>query len=385
MPWKESCVMDLKMQLIGDFLSQDFTITALSKKYEISRNTVYKWIRRYQEMGHEGLAEKDKAPRSHPNATSLEIARDIVGVKLAHRSWGPKKVICWLNHNHPETQWPAISTAGEILKGAGLVKPRRRKHRTPPYTEPFSACLRPNMVWSADYKGQFRTGDGKLCYPLTISDNFSRYILCCEALYHPTGADTKPVFEKVFEKYGLPEVIRTDNGSPFASVGLGGLTRLSVWFTKLGIKLERIKPGHPEENGRHERMHRSLKEATVKPPQANLHKQQQLFNLFIREYNTERPHEALGMCTPASYYTPSLRGYSKRLQPIIYNDNRIVRRVRHNGEIKWKGKLIYVSEALAQEPVALRRVSDHQWEVFFSLHYLGILNESERKIKSGNS
>lgn len=372
--------MDQKMQMIGDYLSGEYTSTQLSKMYEVSRKTIYKWIRRYESEGPSGLEEQSRAPRSHPNATPLEKAREIVATKLRHQNWGPKKVVAWLEEHHPWERWPAASTAGEILRREGLVKSRRKKRRTPPYTEPFIECNRPNAVWSADFKGQFKTGDGKLCYPLTITDNNSRYLLCCRGLSRPTFEKTQPWFEWLFKEYGLPEAIRTDNGAPFASVGLGGLTKLSVWFIKLGIRTERIEPGHPEQNGRHERMHRSLKEATANPPQGNILDQQRAFDEFVPEYNFQRPHEALGQKTPASFYRPSLRPYPVKVPKVEYTHDVIVRKVRRNGEIKWKGKLIYVSEALAGEPVALKQKEEHLWEIRFSFYPLGVLNELTGRI-----
>lgn len=380
MPWKETCTMDQKMKMIGDYLSEDYTTSDLSKIYEVSRMTIYKWIKRYQKEGVMGLIEHSTAPTNHPNTTPLLTAREVVAVKLKHISWGPKKVIVWLKQHHPERSWPAVSTAGDILKRAGLVKSRQMRHRTPPYTYPFQDCYQPNSVWSADYKGQFRTGDYKLCYPLTISDNYSRYLLCCRGLPHPTYEATKPLFEAVFKQYGLPAALRTDNGEPFASIGLGGLSRLSVWFIKLGIKHERITKGHPQENGRHERMHRSLKEAAAKPPKDNIKQQQRVFNAFIPEYNQQRPHESLGMQTPASIYIPSLRPYPSKLPEITYHGDCIVREVRHNGEIKWKGDFVYISQALAGEPIALKQMNNYQWEIMFSTYSLGILDEAAQKI-----
>jgi putative transposase len=372
--------MDQKVKMIGDYLSNDYTVTQLSEMYEVSRKTIYKWTGRYRTEGPVGLEEKSKAPRSHPNATPLTVARAIVAAKLSHERWGPKKVLAWLDTHHQGGRWPAPSTIGEILKKEGLVRPRKRKRRTPPYTQPFHKAARPNAVWSADFKGQFRTGDGRLCYPLTISDNYGRYLLLCGGLSHPTHEEVKPCFEEAFKEYGLPQAIRTDNGAPFASVGLGGLTELSVWFIKLGIRPERIEPGHPEQNGRHERMHRSLKEATANPPQRDIKEQQKVFDEFAQEYNNERPHEALGQKTPASCYRPSLRPYPVKVPRVEYHGDVIARQVRHNGEIRWRGGLIYVSEALAGESVALKQKGEHLWEVRFSSYPIGILNELNGKI-----
>jgi len=372
--------MDQKMQMIADHLSGEYTISELSREYTVSRKTIYKWVRRYQALGSSGLEEHSCAPRGHPNATPVEVAREIVAAKLRHESWGPRKLVVWLEERCPEERWPAASTVGEILKRAGLVKPRRRKRRTPAYVQPFSRCQGPNAVWSADFKGQFRMGDGRLCYPLTISDNYSRYILAVRGLHHPTLEEVKRWFERAFQEYGLPQAIRTDNGAPFASVGLGGLSRLAVWFIKLGIRPERIEPGHPEQNGRHERMHRSLKEATVSPPGSDIGEQQEAFDRFVEEYNCERPHEALGQRTPVSFYRPSLRTCPVRVPEVEYRGDVVVRQVRHKGEMKWRGKLVYVSEALVGEPVALKRQEEHLWTIRFGSYILGILNEVTGKI-----
>lgn len=375
MPWKETCPMDQKVQMIGDWLRDEYTITELGEMYDVSRKTIYKWISRYKAEGPAGLEERTRAPESHPNAIPREIAKIIVATKLRHQKWGPKKVLAWLEKQHPGERWPVASTVGEILKREGLVKSRRKKHRTPPYAEPFNKCSEPNEVWSADFKGQFRTADGKLCYPLTITDNNSRYLLLCRGLSHPTFEEVQPWFEWAFREYGLPKAIRTDNGAPFASVGLGGLSRLSIWFIKLGIRPERIEPGHPEQNGRHERMHRSLKEATAKPPKGNLWLQQRAFDEFVQEYNFQRPHEALGQQTPASVYKPSQKHYPPRIPEVEYDNGAVMRQVRHNGEIRWQGKLLYVSEALARESVALRQKEEYLWEIRFGFHPLGVLNE----------
>ena len=380
MPWKETCPMDQKMQMIADHISGDYTISELARGYEVSRKTIYKWVRRYQVAGPSGLEECSRTPRRHPNATPMEVAREIVAAKLRHERWGPRKLVAWLEERCPGQRWPAASTAGGILKREGLVRPRRRKRRTPPYIQPFSECHRPNAVWSADFKGQFKMGDGRLCYPLTIYDNYSRYIICCRGLSHPTLEGVKPWFERVFKECGLPQAIRTDNGAPFASVGLGGLSKLAVWFIKLGIKPERIERGHPEQNGRHERMHRSLKEATASPPRGNIGEQQEVFDQFVEEHNSERPHEALGQRTPASFYRPSLRPYPAKVPEVEYHGNVVARQVRHNGEIKWRGELVYVCEALAGEPVALKQKEEHLWEISFSSYVLGVLNESTGKI-----
>jgi putative transposase len=380
MSWKETCPMDQKIRMIGDWLSQEYGITELREIYGVSRKTIYKWINRYEAEGATGLEERSRAPIHHRNATPLEIVEQVVATKLKYQKWGPKKVVAWLKEHYPDSGWPVASTTSAILKREGLVKPRKKKHRTPAYTEPFQKCNNPNEVWSMDFKGQFKTRDGKLCYPLTVTDNSSRYLLLCRGLYHPTYEESQPWLEWTFREYGLPKAIRTDNGPPFASVSVGGLSRLSVWLIKLGIKPERIPPGHPEQNGRHERMHRTLKEATVSPPRSNMQEQQRAFDQFTQEYNFERPNEAIGQKTTASVYQPSLRAYPAKIPDIAYSGDVIVRQIRTNGEIKWKGQFIYISENLVGEPVALKQTGEHLWEIRFSFHPLGVLDESIGKV-----
>jgi transposase InsO family protein len=380
MPWKETSALDERVKLIGDYLEEQWSITQLGQIYGISRKTIYKWIGRYHDQGIDGIKDRSRAPRSHPNATRIDIVEMIVKEKLNHQHWGPKKVIASLETQSPETPWPAISTVGEILKCQGLVKPRHLRHHTPKYSEPFLSCQGPNSVWSADFKGQFLMGDKRMCYPLTLTDNYSRYLLVCRGLRRTTTEVTQPWLEWAFREYGLPQAIRTDNGSPFASVALGGLSQLAVWLIKLGIRPERIESGHPEQNGRHERMHRTLKEETIKPPQKDLLRQQHAFDRFAQEYNYQRPHEALGQKTPASVYEPSSVSYPIKLPDVEYASHITVRQVRHNGDIKWKGKMIYVSQTLAGEPVGLLQVGEDLWQINFCFHHLGTLNERTMKI-----
>lgn len=381
MPWKRETPMDQRIKLINDWLSGDYGKTALSRRYGVSRPTVDKWIARYQEEGPGGLEERSRAPRRSPQQTSDAVVAKLIEAKLRHMDWGPKKLIRNLAVQSPEMRWPAPSTAGEILRRQGLVSQRLRRAKTPPYSQPFQGCDKPNQVWSVDYKGHFKTGDGRWCYPLTLTDNNSRYLLVCQGLMRPRLQETRPWFEWAFREYGLPDAIRSDNGVPFASTGLGGLSALSVWWIKLGIIPERIKPGRPDQNGRHERMHRSLKAATLKPPAKDLYRQQEVFNTFRREFNTERPHEALAMDTPASRYHPSARCYPDRLPEVEYGDEFEVRKVRSNGEIKWRGQLLYVSESLAGEPVGLKETEDGQWVLFFSSHHIGNLNAKKYRFE----
>jgi len=300
---------------------------------------------------------------------------------LKHRSWGPKKILAKLKEKAPYESWPAPSTAGEWLDKKGLVKSRKMRRRVPPYGEPFIRCTEPNDIWSADYKGQFRTQDHKICYPLTISDNRSRYIIACTALAGPRYKESKDVFEKAFKEYGLPLAMRTDNGTPFAGKSIGGLSRLSLWWIKLGIMPERIEKGMPQQNGRHERMHRTLKSETVNPVGINMADQQEKFDWFRMEFNEERPHEALGQIAPVKVYCRSKREYTDKIYPGEYDVDYAVRTVRQNGEIKFKGTLYYVSELLTGERIGLKEVAEGKWQINFRIQPIGILNLLKEKIE----
>lgn len=380
MPWKETSAMDQRVQFMGDWLSGRYSKTDLCNLYGISRPTGDKWIKRYQQFGPDGLQELPRAAKHHPNAVPVELRERIIQYKLRHQYFGPKKVMDGLRREEPGVSWPADSTAGEILKRAGLVKAGHRRRRVPAHSSPLAHSKGPNSVWSADFKGDFILGDGRRCYPLTISDNYSRYLLQCRGLAHPTFAGVRPWFEWTFREYGLPEAIRTDNGPPFASLAVGGLSRLSVWWIRLGIRPERIKPGRPDQNGRHERMHKTLKEATVVPPAMTRQDQQRRFDTFVEEYNRERSHESLKRRTPSELFTASMKSYPAKLAEIEYEPGTTVRKVRQNGEIKWKGSLIYVSEVLAKEPLGMFQIDEFQWEIRYSFHLLGILDERTNTI-----
>jgi transposase InsO family protein len=379
MPWEQTSVMAERIKFIADYLEGRYSKSQLCRIYGISRPTAYKWIERYEHGKANGFEDLSRAPHHHPNQTSQEIGEMIVQTKVYSASWGPKKVLDYLRANGPELKWPADSTAGAILKRVGLVKRRVKRHHVSPYGEPFGDCQAPNQIWSADFKGDFVLGNRRRCYPLTLSDNFSRYLLLCRALEHPSYAAVRPWFEWVFRTYGLPHAIRTDNGAPFASLALGGISELSKWWIRLGIRPERIKPGKPSQNGRHERMHRTLKH-DVEPQQTH-RRQQHRYGLFQEQYNRERPHEALHRMTPASLYCPSPRAFPNKLPPIEYDSNTLVRQVKHNGEIKWRGERIYISQVLVHEPLGLKQIAQQQWEVRYSFHLLGILDEQRKTVR----
>lgn len=288
MTWRNYDIDEQKMLFIADWLKQEITMADLCRCYSISRKTGYKLIKSYNELGQDAFKEKSRARHIIGNQTSKEVEDTLLKVKNKYLYFGPKKIRLWLEKHFPSQRWPAVSTIGEILKKHDLVRPRKYRRRVEPYTNPFASCEEVNQIWSADFKGKFKLGNQKYCHPLTITDNHSRFLLNCHGMYHQTLEETKKQFERAFYTYGLPDVIRTDNGTPFAGRSTAGLSTLSIWWLKLGIIPERIALGHPEQNGRHERMHRTLKEATTCPPQKNLHQQQERFNEFIEEYNHER-------------------------------------------------------------------------------------------------
>ena len=375
MPWKETRAMDQRVQFIGDWQKGMYKKVELCRVYGISRVTADKWIERYEAEGVEGLKERSRRPHGHPWTTSREVVDEIVAMKLRQQSFGPKKVMDRLRALEPGRRWPADSTAGEILKRAGLVKARQRRRYIPADPRALVESRGPGQSWSADFKGDFRLGDGRRCYPLTITDNYSRYVLQCRGLSRTTTEAVKPWFEWVFREHGLPKTVRTDNGPPFASMAVGGLSHLSKWWIRLGIRPERIRPASPSENGRHERMHRSLKAAAISPPAPSLSAQQRRFDAFVHEFNWERSHEALDRRTPGTVHQPCPRSFPAKLPEVQYESAVAVRRVRHNGEFKWRGHLIYLSEVLAHEPIALVPVDNDRWEVRYSFHLLGTLDD----------
>lgn len=383
MPWKETRVEEERLKFIAACLDEEsgWTMSEICAAYGISRKSGYKWLRRYVEEGLAGLAERSRAPLHHPNATPEEVVRKVIAARKRHRRWGPRKLVVTLQRGQPEVEWPAPSTAGAILKRHGLVEGRRRRRGTVGVEQTaLSTPTGPNQVWAVDYKGWFRLGDGQRCDPLTISDQYSRYLLTCRRVPRLTTQCARPVFERAFCEYGLPDAIRSDNGTPFSSAGLGGLSKLSVWWVKLGIGLERIVPGRPDQNGRHERMHRTLKEETAMPPAANAAAQQRSFSRFRAVFNHERPHQALNDTVPAQWYRRSSRAYPAKLPEVEYPGHFEVRRVRTSGQIKWQGAFVYLSEALVGEPVGLDAVSDRHWMVRFGPIELGLLDSRTHKL-----
>lgn len=382
MPWKEVKPMDQKIQLIADWKSQNFSKTDLSKKYNVSRKTVHKWINRYKKLSIDGLKEQSREPIYKPNSTKKHIIKKIVDCKIEHPKRGPNKIFHILVRKQPEIAWPTPSTIGYWLKKNNLVNPRKKIKRVPDYKNHFSECNSPNDVWSVDYKGQFYTRDKQICYPLTISDNFSRYLLECQSLSGPKFAETKSVFEKIFREYGIPKTIRSDNGTPFASKSVAGLSRLSIWFIQLGILPERIQKGCPQQNGRHERIHKTLKYETLDTVSKNMKEQQKRFDIFKTDYNFYRPHEALDNKTPSDFYKKSSLKYPSKIHKPIYDYGFEVRQVRNNGEIQFKGQYYFLTNLLDDEPVALKKVDENIWDIFYYFFPIASLNLRKNKIFS---
>lgn len=374
--------MDERAMMIGEWLAGEVPVSRLAVKYGVSRKTACKWIARHAEGSWEALADRSRAALHHPNAVDGRIERALLELKARWPLWGAPKLRCKLLEAVGADQCPAESTVSEILRRHGLSRIRKPKRRAVPSGAPLAHCQGPNEVWCGDFKGWFKTGDGKKCTPLTISDGHSRYLLLCQGIGGETGlVAVKPLFIGAFRQYGLPAAIRTDNGPPFASCGLCGLSGLSVWWMLLGIGVERIKPGKPQENGRHERMHRTLKEATANPPRANLRQQQKAFDEFREEYNCERPHEALGQKPPAGTYRPSEREYSeRRLVQAGYPEEWQKRKVRKMGQMRWKGTDVRISDALRGLEIGLKPVETGKWAVYFEGYELGVFDERKGKV-----
>lgn len=379
MAWRETGIVDERVSFVAACLEDDETMSAVCAAYGISRRTGYKWLTRYRAQGPSGLLDLPRTPLHHGRATSLDVVERIVAVKEAHPLWGPKKIVAVLRRGDPERGWPATSTVGEILKRQGLVKGRQRARWRNVGNGPWPEPTGPNGLWSADHKGWFRTGDGERCEPLTVMDGASRYLLALQATGSTGEQEAWPVFEALFHEYGLPERLRTDNGSPFASAGIAGLTPLSVRLIKLGIGLERIAPGKPQQNGRHERFHLSML-PLAQAPKANKASQQQAFDDFRVEYNQVRPHEALGQTPPAEHYKRSLRPMPGTPPEPDYPAEAAVRKVRSNGEIKWNGSLVYVSASLTGEPVAIEETDEGEWALRFYAHPIGIIDKRQLKL-----
>jgi putative transposase len=374
--------MDERMRFVTDWERGLYAMVDLCARYGVSRKTGYKWIDRYEQEGLDGLRERSRAPHACPHRISAAVAEIICAVRREHPSWGPDKILHWLKRRHPTLALPATSTAGDLLARRGLVKKRRRRrHYTHPGVVPPTTA-RPNDLWTADFKGHFRTRDGIYCYPLTVADQHTRYLLGCQGLLSTQGHGVRPIFERLFREYGLPRALRTDNGVPFATTGIHGLSQLNVWWMRLGIQHQRIRPASPQENGAHERMHRTLKAATARPPERHLVAQQQAFNRFRVLYNDERPHQFLGGRTPASVYHPSPRPYTGAVPPIEYPGHYIPKRVTNAGTIRFKTRLLFIANSLKQQVVGLEEVDDGVWSLYFCNVLLARIDERDYVLRA---
>jgi len=378
MSWKETCAMKERIGFVAELERGERTMSELCRVFGVSRKTGYKWWDRYQQRGIAGLEDHSRAPLSRPYAVSEPVKAALLELRGRHPDWGPQKLLAWFALHRPGLALPAASTVASLLARRGLVKPRHPSRSRTPYGAPFVVAVAPNELWGADFKGQFRTVDRRYCYPLTVSDAYSRYLLCCRGLLHPRFQQVRPWFERVFQEYGMPTAIRTDNGAPFASSALGGISRLSLWWLRLGILPERIRAGQPQQNARHERLHGTLKRACALG--ANLHAQQRAFERFRREYNNERPHQALKGQTPHMHYTVSARSYPKRLPEFIYPSVFEQRRVMPSGCIGWIGHKWYVAGILAGETVGLYPIDDGIWRVHVGPLAVGLLNARATRI-----
>jgi putative transposase len=373
--------MHQRTLFIADHLRGTRSVTELCAEYGIARKTGYKWIDRYIRRGPRGLEDLSRRPRHAPNATAPAISAALIDLRRKHPTWGAKKLLVVLKRRHASWVLPKRSAVCNLLKRHDLIRRKTPRRAIGHPGRPSSLILAPNHVWCADFKGHFRMGNGRYCYPLTVSDGFSRYLIGCQAL-HSTAVDgSRAVFARIFHEYGLPQYIRTDNGVPFATNTLARLSKLSAWWVRLGVLPQLIEPGRPQQNGRHERMHRTLKAEATRPPSASLRSQQPRFDRFRREFNDERPHEALEQRTPSTLYEPSRRAMPSRLPALEYPDRFEVRYVSANGGIRWNCAWVNVSTVCAGEYVGLEEIDDGVWNVYFGALKLGRLLERQMKIE----
>ena len=368
-----------RIRFIGAYYEGLYSMTELCERFGMCRQDGYKWLKRYQAEGVEGLANRSHAPRRCPHKIHPEVAQALVDLRRKHPRWGPITLLGRLATLRPDLHLPAASTVGDLLAREGMIQPRRRRARPGQSHGGKLSTSRPNEVWTADYKGQFRTLDGKYCYPLTIQDAHTRFLLACDALLSTKTDEARPCFERIFREHGLPQVMHTDNGPPFASSTPLRLTRLNAWWIKLGIRPDRSRPGCPQDNGRHERMHKELT-PTRFPPGADREAQQLRFDAVREELDYIRPHHALALKTPAEVYFPSQRPMPERIPQPEYAAQFEVRRVRTTGTIRFRGREVFVSEVLAGEQLGLEEVDDGVWSIFFYNVLLARLTEKDGKL-----
>ncbi len=381
MVWRKTCAMEERMRFVMAAAENEEALAGLCRRFGVSRKTGYKWLERYGDGGVGGLQDRSRAPQHHPQAMPVRVAEQCIAVRRAHPTWGPVKVRSWLAERGPRIRWPAASTIGELFDREGLTIKRRLRRRSPPSSAPFGQCAAANDTWCIDFKGWFVTGDGGRCEPLTLSDAHSRYLLRCQAMARTDTDHVWPVLDAAFREFGLPLRLRSDNGPPFASCGAGGLSQLSVKVIKAGVVPERIAPGKPQQNGRLERLHLTLLQDTANPPARSLREQVRRLRRFQRLYNDERPHQALGNDTPAKHYAVSPRRFDGILREPNYGADHAIRRVRHNGEIRWQGNTVYISAALIGEPVGLIENDNGDWTISYGPIVLGIIAHGADRLR----
>lgn len=382
MTWKEQSMEDQKQQFILLWKTGKFTMTSLCREFGITRPTGYKIIERYEKEGWEALREQSRCHWSHPNQTPQEMVDAIVEIRTKYPRWGARKVCAILEREWDIDSIPHHSTVNAIMKRNGLTVPRRKAIRRISNNFPVFNPVKPNEIWSADFKGKFRMGNTVYCHPLTIADSMSRYLFAIKGMENPTTEGAKPIFERVFRENGLPLQLHTDNGAPFGNaLSLRRMTRLSVWVMEIGVTPVYSDPGHPEQNGRHERMHRDLKAAATRPPAGCMVSQQKVFDRFIREYNFERPHEALDMKTPSKVHVRSNREYPRVIRDWDYAREITPRYVSGNGAIRWgSNDWIMISTALSGKYVGMEEVAEGLWKLYYRHVELGYFEERSKKV-----
>ena len=381
MPWTETCCMDERVRFVTAARTGWWSVSELCREYGISRKTGYKWLRRADAEGLSSLADRSRARHSQEHRIPDDVRDALLKLRRRRPNRGPKKLLVELRRQLPDARLPSLSLASEIIRQAGLAKPVKKRRRLKHGTGGLGGDDVPNGVWATDYKGQHRLKSKSYCYPLTVSDSCSRFLLACRAHRQISGMYSMLVFRNLFRTHGVPEHIRSDNGVPFASTGAGRLTDLSVFWIDQGIKLQRITPGRPQQNGRHERIHRTLKESTLMPLAATLTAQQRRYDRFRDEYNFDRPSEALEMQCPGDVYEPSSRAYVEDPPDPEYPSEYLVRRVQKNGSIKLMGKRIFISECLRRRDVGLLEIDDGHWRVYYRHHPVGAVDTTAKNVR----
>jgi transposase InsO family protein len=373
--------MEQKVQFIADYLRNTYSIVELCERYRISRKTGYKWISRYLKEGPPGLKNRRPSPKSIPHRTEQTVIDALLDLRQKHPSWGAKKLLVKLGERRPSWTLPARSTVYELLRPYGVISKQRRRRAVGHPGKSQRQANQPNDIWCVDFKGEFKLSNGEYCYPLTVTDQYSRYLLACQSLPSTAAEGVKPVFLRLFREFGLPRFIRSDNGTPFAANSLARLSSLSAWWIQLGVLPDLIEPGKPQQNGRHERMHKTLKAETTRPAANTFQGQQRRFNRFMEEFNKERPHEALGMMTPASHYEISSRRMPRSIEPFEYPDHFEVRYVSANGGIRWNHRWVNVSQTCKGQYVGMEEIEEGLWNVYFGPIKLGRFHEQSMRIE----